>query len=54
MHPAFALTLERSQAASALPSGGAVAFAPGGMSGEFAKRLLAEAGAPDRGSARPS
>ena len=43
--PAPALMAEQPQTSSALPGGGAVAFAPGGMSGDFAPRLLADAGA---------
>jgi len=39
--PAPALMAEQPQTSSALPSGGAMAFAPGGMSGDFARRLLA-------------
>ena len=42
--PAPALMAGQTQSSSALP-GGAVAFAPGGMSGDFAPRLLADAGA---------
>ena len=38
--PAPALMAEQPQTNSALP-GEAVAFAPGGMSGDFARRLLA-------------
>jgi len=43
--PAPALLSEQPQASSALPGGEAVALAPGGMSGDFAPRLLADAGA---------
>ncbi len=46
--PAPGQMAEQPQAPSALPAGGAVAMgplAPGGMSGEFAQRLFASAGA---------
>ncbi len=43
--PASALMPEQLQTSSALPGSEAVAFAPGGMSGDFAARRLADAGA---------
>ena len=43
--PAPALMAGQTQSSSALTSGEAVALAPGGMSGDFATRRLADAGA---------